>query len=113
MEKKWGVSREPHKRRASESDTRELNLRDDPDPAAGVNPYESIGAVAANQLKRRWREPDHATPVTEAKSGCNPYEHGAKAPELAWNGAGLDTRDVVEEKATWMERKLGRKARRR
>ncbi len=99
---KRGVWRHAGSGLAKDLRSEDLVMSDDPAPGDGVNPYESVGAVAARQLASRPRA-DAVGPDT----GCNPYEHGAKSPEHAWDAAGLDTRDS-DQKASWLETRLAR-----
>ena len=104
MSTKRGVWRQGESRLAEDFGCEELVMSDDPIFDGGGNPYESVGAVAASQLAPRQRAHD-----SRSSGGCNPYEHGAKSPERAWDGAGLDTRDC-DNKASWLESRLARKA---
>ncbi len=99
---KRGVWRHAGSGLAKDLGSEDLVMSDDRAIGGGVNPYESVGAVAARQLARGQRQ-DTDGPDT----GGNPYEHGAKSPEHAWDAAGLDTRDC-DQKASWLETRLAR-----
>jgi hypothetical protein len=101
---KRGVWRQGESGLGKDLSCEELVMSDDRVTNGGVNPYESIGAVAAGQLGPRRRDNG-----VRSGSGGNPYEHGANSPERAWDGAGLDTRDC-DEKASWLESRLARGA---
>ena len=101
---KRGVWRQGDSGLAKDLSCEELVMSDDAVTNGGVNPYESIGAVAAGQLAPQRRDNG-----VRSGGGCNPYEHGANSPERAWDGAGLDTRDF-DKKASWLESRLARDA---
>jgi hypothetical protein len=69
----------------------------------GVDPYESIGAIAAARMPG-----DDSALESGDAGGFNPYEHGSFSPERAWDTAGLDTRDIDAKKSTWLAKRLAR-----
>ncbi len=105
MGKKRGVWGQDTRDLATDLTIEELRMGDELSLSDGVDPYESTGAVAATRL------PERESPrESRGAAGCNPYEHGSFAPERAWDGAGLDTRDIDSKKSTWLGSRLGPEA---
>lgn len=105
MGKKRGVWGQGERRLATDMRLEDLRMGDELSLTDGVDPYESIGAVAAARF------PECESPLDSGDAGgCNPYEHGSFSPERAWDAAGLDTRDIDGKKSTWLSTRLSRGA---